>query len=30
MSEKDLILILIVLGALYWATIFPPKWILIK
>jgi len=30
MSEKDFILILIFLGAFYWTTIFPPKWLLIK
>jgi len=30
MSEREFLLVLIVLGAFYWATIFPPKWILIK
>ena len=30
MSERDLILIFIILSAFYWTSIFPPKWILIK
>jgi len=30
MSEKDIILIAIVLFAFYWTTVFPPKWLLIK
>jgi len=30
MEVEDLLFILIVLGAFYWTTIYPPKWLLIR
>jgi|MDTB01.2.fsa_nt_gb hypothetical protein len=30
MEIEDLLLILIILAAMYWCVLFPPKWLFIK